>query len=228
MDYYHHEEVDGLGYVFTADGPYAGVDIDDVRDPETELVEEWVLDVMLTLHSYTEYSPSGCGYHILVEGIVPPDGNRSGQLELYDHGRYFTVTGDRVPGSPETIQDRDHALTKVHTEYIAAETADTTPAPDPSTVTVPDDDLIEKAMNAANGDKFRALWIGDTSGYRSHSEADLALCNYLAFWTGGNPDRIEDLFNQSGLVRDKWRDREDYRDRTIQTAIQDCSSYYDA
>ncbi|AGB36916.1 hypothetical protein [Natronococcus occultus] len=70
QDYYHCEDVDGLGYVFTADGPYAGVDLDDVRNPDTALVEEWALDVLLTLDSYTERSPSGRGYHVLVERLT--------------------------------------------------------------------------------------------------------------------------------------------------------------
>lgn len=89
-----------------------------------------------------------------------------------------------------------------------------------------DRELIEKAMNAANGDKFRRLWLGDTSGYDSHSEADQALCNLLAFWTGGDTHRMERLFAKSGLVREKWDDRPEYRERTIQTAVLDCSVFY--
>lgn len=81
-------------------------------------------------------------------------------------------------------------------------------------------------MTAENGAKFDRLWNGDTTEYASHSEADQALCNLLAFWTGGDPHRVERLFYESGLVRDKWRDREDYRDRTIRKAIQDCPAYY--
>ena len=82
-------------------------------------------------------------------------------------------------------------------------------------------------MNAANGDKFRRLWAGDTAGYPSHSEADQALCNLLAFWTGGDPQRMEELFGRSGLARDKWWERPDYRERTIQTAIEDCAAFYE-
>ena len=83
------------------------------------------------------------------------------------------------------------------------------------------------AKNAANGEKFLALWSGDTSGYPSHSEADLALCNLLAFWTAGDPQRMEELFSQSGLAREKWRNRPDYRERTIRTAIRGVSAFYD-
>ncbi len=88
-----------------------------------------------------------------------------------------------------------------------------------------DRDLLDKASAASNGASFDALWRGDLSGYGSASEADLALCNHLAFWTGGDPARIDSLFRQSGLMRDKW-DREDYRDRTIAKALEGRTEFY--
>lgn len=94
-------------------------------------------------------------------------------------------------------------------------------------VSLSDEELLERARNAANGEKFERLWNGDISGYPSHSEADQALCNLLAFWTGGDAQQIETLFGQSGLVRKKWRHRADYRERTIRNAIQSCSAFYD-
>ncbi|NUC70712.1 hypothetical protein HTZ84_00020 [Haloterrigena sp. SYSU A558-1] len=218
-------EIDGLGYVFTADGPYAGVDIDDARDPDTGMLEEWVIDILLTLDSYTERSPSRSGYHVIVNGDVPSGGNRTDQLEMYDANRYFTVTGDHVPGTPTTIAHRPQELAQLHDAYIAQDDPDTGP-PDPTDISLSDQELIEKAMNASNGEKFRRLWVGDTSGYPSHSEADQALCNYLAFWTGGDEQRIERLFSKSGLVRDKWSERADYRERTIRKAVEDCTAYY--
>lgn len=93
-------------------------------------------------------------------------------------------------------------------------------------ITLDDEELLEKALNAANGDKFRQLWIGDTSGYKSHSEADQALCNFLAFWTGGDEQQMERLFNQSGLVREKWQNRADYRQRTIREAVNGTTEFY--
>ena len=226
---YHriHDDVDGLGYVFAEDGPYTGVDLDDCRDPESETVEEWALSVILRLDSFTELSPSGTGYHVIVRGGVPDGGNRRGPLEMYDRNRYFTVTGDHVHGTPTTIQKQQAALDAVHEEYIADDTnTDVSPA-EPTEITLSDEELIERAMHAANGDKFRKLWIGNTAGYDSHSEADQALCNLLAFWTGGDRQRMERLFSKSGLVRDKWKTRPDYRERTIRTAIRDCPSFYE-
>ena len=55
-----------------------------------------------------------------------------------------------------------------------------------------------------NGAAFSALWNGDISAYPSHSEADVALCNILAWWTNCDPARMDRLFRQSGLMREKW------------------------
>lgn len=101
------------------------------------------------------------------------------------------------------------------------------PATPSESVDLSDEKLLEKAKNAENGDTFRRLWKGDTSLHNGdHSRADQALCNHLAFWTGNDRRRIDSLFRESGLYRGKW-DRDDYRDRTIQKAIQATSDTYD-
>lgn len=88
-----------------------------------------------------------------------------------------------------------------------------------------DDEIVERAKSAKNGDKFARLWAGDISGYSSASEAELALCSMLAFWTGGDAAQIDRLFTRSQLMRDKWN-RADYRARTIQKAVEGCREVY--
>lgn len=72
------------------------------------------------------------------------------------------------------------------------------------TADLDDKALIERIIKSTQADKFLRLWNGDTSGYPSHSEADMALCRMLAFWTGGDSARVDSLFRQSGLMRAKW------------------------
>jgi primase-polymerase (primpol)-like protein len=91
--------------------------------------------------------------------------------------------------------------------------------------TLPDSDIIKKALNSKDS-KFHRLWSGDISGYTSHSEADQALCNKLAFWAGKDFAVIDTLFRQSGLNREKWEEREDYREKTIQNAIDSTQECY--
>lgn len=79
-------------------------------------------------------------------------------------------------------------------------------------VALDDAELLRRARASANGEKFARLWDGDTSDYANgdnegRSEADLALCSMVAFWTGPDEARIDGLFRQSGLMRPKWDER---------------------
>ena len=103
-------QFDGIGFVFTKESGYAGVDFDKCRDPKTGETEAWVLAILEELDSYTELSQSGTGWHVIVKGSLPPGGNRKGRVEMYDHGRYFCMTGAMVPGiGRRTIESRDLA-----------------------------------------------------------------------------------------------------------------------
>ncbi|TKX87207.1 hypothetical protein EXE43_04420 [Halorubrum sp. SS5] len=239
--------VDGFGFVFTAEDPLVGVDLDDCRDPDTNTPTAWAAEILDTLDSYSEVSPSGTGYHVIVRGERPEGRNRAGDLEVYDRSRFFTVTGDHVPATPESVTAREDALATV----VAAElrpddagTSTTAPTSDAATtststespasdaaVPVPDDELLERAENAANGEKFARLWNGSTSGYESHSEADLALCRMLAFWTGGDSARVDRLFRRSDLYRDKWdavhyADGSTYGEKTVERAVRATDETY--
>jgi primase-polymerase (primpol)-like protein len=96
---------DGVGFVFTEDDPYTGVDLDKCRNPETGELEEWARKLVEDLGSYTELSPSGTGVHILIKATLPSGGRRKGQIEMYDSGRFFTITGRHLPGTPKVIKE---------------------------------------------------------------------------------------------------------------------------
>ncbi len=91
-----HPQIAGLGFVFTENDPFVGVDLDKCCDPSTGEIEPWAEEIIDELSSYTEFSPSGTGVHIIVRGDLPPQGRRKGNIEMYDSGRYFTVTGARL------------------------------------------------------------------------------------------------------------------------------------
>src|SRR5215204_2629492 len=221
----------GVGFVFTPEDDLCGVDLDGCLDPLTEEIEPWAWTIIEELDSYTEISPSGTGVHILVRAALPEGRNRKGRFEAYDRSRYFTVTGDHLAGTPQTIEVRQEALQSVVRRVFGEESSNghTKPvaAPDPLRNDLTDGEVIQKALAASNGVRFSRLWNGDTSGYGSHSEADLALCGMLAFWTGGDAARIDSLFRQSGLYRKKW-DRTDYRNRTIREALSGKTEFYEA
>ncbi|WEL30160.1 phage NrS-1 polymerase family protein [Haloferax volcanii] len=236
---------DGVGFVFSTEDPYVGVDLDKCRTRETGETEAWATEIIDQLASYTEISPSGTGYHIIVRGSLPPGGNRTGNLELYEHARFFTMTGDHVDETPTTVADRTDELTAIHGAYFETQHTQsgtqTSNTPNitttSSTVDTPgndltDEDVVERASNAANGPKFSRLWKGDTSAYDSHSEADMALCSILAFWTGGDTAQIDRLLRDSGLYRKKWdethfADGSTYGEKTIERSVSGTSDFYD-
>jgi primase-polymerase (primpol)-like protein len=210
----------GVGVVL-GDG-LVGVDLDHVRAERTGLVDADATKVVCTIGSYTEVSPSGTGLHVWAWGSLPPGGRRRGCVEMYDAGRFFTVTGRHVVGTPWTIEPRTEALAAVHAQHLGVPAAPPPPPVASSPGYVTDAALIARAHAARNGAKFAALWRGDTTGYPSHSEADLALCSMLAFWTRGDAGRIDRLFRLSGLMRPKWdarRGGQTYGAETIASAL---------
>ncbi len=130
-----------------------------------------------------------------------------------------------MTGQPTTANDRQRELENVLAEVMPPKRDLVDALRSTETVSLDDRDMLEKASAASNGADFNALWQGVPTGHRSASEADLALCNHLAFWTGGDLARIDSLFRQSGLMREKW-DRADYRDRTIAKALNGRTEYY--
>jgi len=246
-------DTDGVGFVVHDEDLVAGLDLDDCRDPDAGELEDWAADVVDAVDTYAEVSPSGTGLRLFGFGFVPEGGNRGdvdgadGHVELYDSGRYLTVTGHKlVDAADDSVNQVNDAIADVHAEYIAENatledavanggvetgTPDANPGDDAGdSVPFDDTDLVDRAKAAENGAKFTRLWNGDTSGYPSQSEADLALCGLLAFWTGGDRDQMDRLFRRSGLMRAKWdEDRGDrtYGERTIAKALEGRTDYYD-
>lgn len=215
-----HENV---GFVFTAHDPYAGIDLDDCLDPTTGQLSFVARIVVRHLGSYAEVSPSGRGVKVVVRGRVPGTRRQNRRLgvEMYDASRFFAMTGARFPGGPEQIAERD--LRPLYRWVFGTEAGENTHRAEepyrPRRRGRSDDEVLRRALGAANGAKFERLWRGDHSGYPTRSEADLALCALLAYWCEADPARVEALFSRSGLCRKKWRLRPDYRRRTIARAI---------
>lgn len=82
---------DGIGFVFSSGDPFAGVDLDKCRNPETGEIEQWATEIVASLSGYAEASPSGTGVHIIVRGKAP--NKKRGRVEAYSERRFFTMTG---------------------------------------------------------------------------------------------------------------------------------------
>ena len=86
-------EYSGLGFVFSSGDPYTGVDLDDCVGENGEIAL-WALEIVRHFDSYTEFSATGTGLHIIVRGNVP--NRRKGDTEVYSSKRFFTMTGHVV------------------------------------------------------------------------------------------------------------------------------------
>lgn len=219
---------DGVGYVFSAEDPYLGVDLDGCVDERGE-IHPAALDVVTRLGGYRETTPSGRGLHVIVTGTLTGDRHRTaktgwgGIFEIYDRARFFTVTGHGM-GHIREAQAEVDALYQEMFPPVAE-----TP-PSNGHAQVDDHELLRRAFEAANGSKIRALYGGSAEDRWSPSEADLALCGHLAFWTGPDPSRVDRLFRSSGLMRDKWdsrRGESTYGRQTVDRALAGRTEFYD-
>ncbi|MEW6172948.1 MAG: AAA family ATPase [Bacillota bacterium] len=197
---------DGVGFVLTTDDPYCAVDLDDCYNPETGKLSPTAQRIVGLLQSYTEISPSGKGLRIVIKGKLPEGGRKAGKIELYDTGRYVTVTGHTI-SEPQGISVRQTEVERLHAELFD-----------------PDYSLIEQIATGQRGEKLKQLWCGDTGNYPSHSEADLALCTLLAKIVGNDSKLIDKLFRKSELFREKWDikhfgDGKTYGEATIEKAL---------
>ena len=231
----------GIGFMFGVPGKpsgYAGIDIDHCVNEDGTL-KDYAAEIVRLMDSYTEYSPSKTGLHILFKlskslheldaSFNTGKKNPALGIEIYDSGRYFTVTG-QVYGEYKPVEDRTEQAWQVIAKYFTqqapakkqeayTQTQITYNRPDES-----DSELWERMFNnATNGHKIRRLYEGDISDYNGDdSSADLALCNHLAFYTNDDTVRMDSMFRESRLYRPKWdemRGNQTYGQMTIQQAI---------
>ncbi len=219
----------GIGYVFSKDDPYCGIDFDKVIDPASGGIDPAAAAEIEGFGSYAEYSPSGAGAHVIVRGAVPGGkGRKKGNRECYDRSRFFTVTGRRLNAHP--VADRQGVLDAWHARTFPKKKEKPDPEAGRRTPDLSDAGLLGKIGRSAQAPKFAALWAGDTSGYPSHSEADQALANILFWWANRDAARTDRLFRCSGLMRPKWdeaRGAASYGANTVAAAEQMVEGGYD-
>ena len=230
---------DGVDFVFGSDRAYTGLDLDHVieggvLDPEYR----WVVEEAGT---YTEVSPSGDGLHLIFRGAKPQGAERSrkGQpggrvVEMYDHDRYFTVTGNVFEGHGAVGANPD-VVERAYRTWIEPEARPLQPRLDDavresSPGDMGDDVLVERMLANRSGGDIRALLAGDCSAQGGdHSAADMALCSHLAFWCAGDAARMDRIFRRSGLMRDKRDSRRGgttYGAQMIERAISGATEFY--
>lgn len=230
----------GIGFMFG--GGWSGIDLDhcekDITAYQSAEQGGIVWEILHTIDKspckvYAEISPSGTGIHIIGRGDLPAGGRKKGNVEMYNDGRYFRLTCNFVDDTHTDIDgDCSAALNQIHTKFFAEKPDNkriqSTHNQSWGTPTRIDfDTMLEKIYASKQGVIFHQLFNeGDISGYKSQSEADLALCNILAFWLGNDAAAIDAAYRQSALMQargKKWDRKQSgttYGAITINKAIQ--------
>mgnify|MGYP000972769020 CR=1 FL=1 len=214
---------DGIGIMTIH--PYVSYDQDHCVDPENGLNDSAIEDLD-DLNTYCEISPSGTGVRAFAKGKKPGEECKRGDFEMYDHARFMTVTGHTIEDYPTNIRENQEGIDKVYArrlENSQEKRGERLEESDEETG-LTDEEIVEKAMNASNRNKFKRLYNGSQRGYHSPSEADLAFCCELAFWTK-DPGQIKRIWLNSGRYRDKL-DRDGYTESTIRKALEKIDNHY--
>jgi NrS-1 polymerase HBD domain len=209
---------DGIGLALRKENGLVGLDLDSCRDPDTGAFAPWALRIVQRVRTYWEISTSGTGLRGFGKGRKPGGRCRTGDFELYSHGRYLCITGHHLDGTPTTIEPVQEAIDAIYTEMFPAQERQTSNNGD--SPHGEDEAIIAHLKRMVNRAKFCRLFDdGDISDYSGdHSAADQGLCRLIAFRTQ-EPEQIDRIFRLSALSRQKWESREDYRDQTIAKAI---------
>jgi putative DNA primase/helicase len=214
---------------------FSAVDID--HCVEDGVPNEIATDIINTMQSYTELSPSGTGVRIIFKvddfnfdkNTYYIHNSKIG-LEIYVSGatrKFVTLTGNRL--NDYGIANCHTALEEVLNTYMKRPCVVKASIESDRVSFLTDEELIEKASNAKNGFKFQSLMAGEIPEGKSHSDADMALASILAFWSNGDIEQMDRLFRESGLMRDKWDElRGDctYGEITLTKAIANSTVFY--
>jgi primase-polymerase (primpol)-like protein len=225
----------GIGFMLSMNDPFCMIDLDERQDREVGRISTPLgMRLFRGLNTITEFSPR-YGLHFLVRLDRPVPALKS-QIEIYYTERYLTVTGNLVPDSPLTIASRQaevEGLWQIFKKVARPISAENTQRgswpttatgelgdwremqpnqfPDAVSARDSDEEVLRKATVSKNKVRFLELWEGrwmDNPVYQDdQSRADLALVKNLLYWTNNNQAQTNRLFEQSQLMRAKWRDR---------------------
>lgn len=237
IKYIGSKKVTGVGFVFTKEDDFVGIDIDGCVDLNGQFnqVAKEILSYFEG-NAYAEYSPSGKGIHIIAKGEKSNQLSKNSDygLEVYSEKRYFTVTGNMIEGYEEIKWCTDE-ITFICSKFLEKgekQQEMVISVEEKDSFELATDELLEVMFNNRNGDRLESLYNGNWQHYyQSQSEADLAFCNALAFYTQKDSNKMDAVFRHSGLFRKKWdeihyADGRTYGDAVIDEAINSTHVIY--
>ena len=242
---------DGLGF-FLGDG-YIGIDIDKVSDDIMAYSLDYrassmTADFLRGISTYAELSPSKTGLHFIGKGKVPGERKRHKNLEIYDEGRFFTVTGNVIKDKDRShIKPIEQELLPLYQKYMPAvgnQSEDKEKRNEKEKKSIKENPFVQRYRQSSNdvlellfekgyfsytGEDLRRIYYGNYESYfNSRSEADFFMLQRLLYYTG-NVEMAISLMENSGLKREKWykrRGNTNYIHYIANKAISSINQFY--
>jgi uncharacterized protein (DUF927 family) len=231
---------DGIAYCFSESDPFTGIDLDGCRDPETGDISPAAAEIIATIFSYWEISPSEAGMKGICRAVLPAGYSSSGTLpdgtgiEVYDRQRMFALTGAVLDGYEHIVEAQD-AINEICTRHIRKKTLELVsrdavppelPAPDFDVALIAeltDSEILEAICSAVNGAEFQHLWAGGNGP--DDSAGDLLVAQRLSSYTNGDVDRIKSMMSCCPRARRKYSDKhgahgESFLDLIVDRAVK--------
>ena len=203
----------GIGFVFASSDKFAGIDIDDVRNPDTGELTPYAQRIINEHPTYWEISPSGTG----VKGFLTTRSQlgskrrklNGAETEIYCSDRYFTVTGNHLINTPSSVKDCTTAFKKLHQTLLqdVNKAIHSQGWQERETDPIPDEEILRRLFSEKErGAEWKALYEDGTgSKVASDSEADASLITKLAYYCEKDGHtQIKRLAENSALCRAKW------------------------
>lgn len=200
---------DGVGFVFGSNDDFLGIDLDGCRDPESGKVADSAREIVVECNTYSEVSPSGTGIKLFGIGKSPFDkgkkktleveklGDKTPAIEVYDKGRYFTVTGARLSGLPTLPQNCQEQVNSI-CQRLWQTNNDKSTAPAVSLQS----EILERAAN------YVAKMPAAISGQHGHDTAFHVAC-VLVLGFDLTPEQAFPIFNEFNQgCQPPWTDSE--------------------
>ena len=152
--------------------------------------------------TYIEKSVSGNGLHIFgkTSGMDIRTFSKDGDLEFYQKEHFIAMTGDGAGFYRLESFDTPEMKELLSRKCEKREEWKGVCKGVSGLSTMTDRDVVEKASNAKNGDKFKRLYAGEDL-QNNHSNSDMSLMNLLAYWCNGDKEQMLRIFATSGLFR---------------------------
>ena len=242
---------EGLGF-FLGEG-YIGIDIDKVSDDIMAYSLDYrassmTADFLREISTYAELSPSKTGLHFIGKGKVPGERKRHKNLEIYDEGRFFTVTGNVIKDKNRSrIKPIEQELLPLYQKYmptVGNQSEDKEKRNEKEKKSIKENPFVQRYRKSSNdvlellfekgyfsytGEDLRRIYYGNYESYfNSRSEADFFMLKRLLYYTADINGAVS-LMENSGLKREKWykrRGNTNYIHYIANKAISSINQFY--